>query len=87
MPDSPFRCVLDVKARLAESPTWAVDEQALWFVDIHGPAIHRYDPATGAHDVVPAHASAGCLGLRDADRVGQVGTRNLGVDHPVGVRL
>ena len=52
MPDSPFRCVLDVKARLAESPTWAVDEQALWFVDIHGPAIHRYDPATGAENCI-----------------------------------
>lgn len=66
MPDSPFRCVLDLRAKLGESPVWSVGEQALWFVDIHGPAIHRHDPATGAHDVFPMHASVGCLGLRVA---------------------
>ena len=53
MPESPFRCVLDVKAKLGESPTWSAAEQALWFVDITAPSLHRFDPATGAHAVMP----------------------------------
>jgi sugar lactone lactonase YvrE len=64
MPESPFRCVLDVKAKLGESPTWSVAEQALWFVDITAPALHRFDPATGAHAVMPMPSSVGCMGLR-----------------------
>ncbi|MBK6806751.1 MAG: SMP-30/gluconolactonase/LRE family protein [Betaproteobacteria bacterium] len=65
MPESPFRCVLDVKAKLGESPTWSVAEQALWFVDINAPAVHRFDPATGAHAVMPMPSSIGCMGLRE----------------------
>ena len=57
MPESPFRCVLDVKAKLGESPTWSAAEQALWFVDITAPALHRFDPATGAHAVMPMPSS------------------------------
>lgn len=38
-------CVWDVKAELGEGPIWSGD--ALWFVDIKGHKIHRYDPATG----------------------------------------
>ena len=41
MRDTPFRCVLDTKSKLSESPTWSVDEQALWFVDINAPSLHR----------------------------------------------
>lgn len=65
MVESPFRCVLDLRARLGESPVWSVAEQALWFVDIHGPSLHRYDPATGAHVAMPMPRSIGCAGLRD----------------------
>ncbi len=38
-------CVWDIKATLGEGPIWHND--ALWFVDIKGHKIHRYDPATG----------------------------------------
>jgi sugar lactone lactonase YvrE len=34
---------------LGESATWSVREQALYWVDIRGPALHRFDPASGAH--------------------------------------
>ncbi len=64
MRDTPFRCVLDTKSKLSESPTWSVDEQALWFVDINAPSLHRFDPATGAHAVMPMPSSIGCMGLR-----------------------
>ncbi|PYD76521.1 SMP-30/gluconolactonase/LRE family protein [Novacetimonas pomaceti] len=41
------RCVWDLKAQLGEGPVWAAAEQALYFVDIVGSAIHRYVPETG----------------------------------------
>ena len=34
---------------LGESPFWHPDEQALWWCDIPGRALHRFDPASGAH--------------------------------------
>lgn len=40
------RSVWSLAAELGEGPVWAGG--ALWFVDIKGPKIHRYDPATGA---------------------------------------
>jgi L-arabinonolactonase len=36
----------DVVAELGECPVWSVDEQVLYWEDIIGKAIHRYDPAT-----------------------------------------
>ena len=41
------RPVWQVGAQLGEGPLWLPDEQALWFVDIKGGNIHRFDPATG----------------------------------------
>lgn len=34
---------------LGESPAWDEASQALWWVDIRAPAIHRWSPATDAH--------------------------------------
>jgi sugar lactone lactonase YvrE len=58
-----FCCAADVQARLGESPVWSVIEQALYFVDIKGRRLHRYDPATDecrAHDLAE---DTGCIGL------------------------
>ncbi|KPH87583.1 gluconolaconase [Komagataeibacter intermedius AF2] len=41
-------CVWDIRAELGEGPVWSVREQALYFVDIVGQAIHRFHPASGA---------------------------------------
>lgn len=38
-------CVWDLKATLGEGPIWHDD--AVWFVDIKGQAVHRFDPASG----------------------------------------
>ena len=35
----------DVVAKLGECPVWHVDEQVLYWEDIEGEQIHRYDPA------------------------------------------
>jgi sugar lactone lactonase YvrE len=61
---SPFRCALDLKASLGESPVWAVDEQALYFVDINAPAIVRFDPSDGSHSTMPMPAAIGSMALR-----------------------
>jgi sugar lactone lactonase YvrE len=34
---------------LGESSVWSVREQALYWVDIRGPALHRFAPMTGEH--------------------------------------
>ena len=42
--------VLAVGAMLGEGPVWIGD--AVWFVDIKGHKVHRFDPATKAHKMV-----------------------------------
>lgn len=39
--------VWQLGAPLLEGPVWVERDRALWFVDIKGRRIHRYDPATG----------------------------------------
>jgi sugar lactone lactonase YvrE len=57
-------CILDARAELGESPVWAAEEQALYWVDIYAPALHRLDPATGATHTWRMPQSIGCFGLR-----------------------
>jgi sugar lactone lactonase YvrE len=42
------RAVWEVGALLGEGPMWLPAEQALWFVDIKGGRLHRFDPASGS---------------------------------------
>jgi len=57
-------CVLDAKAELAECPVWSADEQALYWVDILAPALHRLDPATGETMTWTMPKRIGSFGLR-----------------------
>jgi len=64
--------VLAVGAMLGEGPVWIGD--AVWFVDIKGHKVHRFDPATRAHKafeapdqvgwVLPAEGGGMIAGLR-----------------------
>lgn len=56
--------MLDVKAQLGECPVWSVAEQALYWVDINGPSLNRFEPATGRNHVMPMPAAIGCFALR-----------------------
>lgn len=56
--------VLAVQAELGECPVWSVREQQLWFIDILAPAIHRFDPHSGEHQVIRLPEDVGCIGLR-----------------------
>ena len=39
--------VLDARASTGESPTWSEPEQVLYWIDVEGPFLHRFDPRTG----------------------------------------
>ncbi|HEY5810828.1 MAG TPA: SMP-30/gluconolactonase/LRE family protein, partial [Povalibacter sp.] len=40
-------CIWPLSAKLAEGPVWSARENALWFVDIKGCRVHRYDEPSG----------------------------------------
>jgi len=58
------KCVLDSGCALGEGPVWDVMEQALYFTNILGKTLNRFDPLTGEHIswAMPEHIS--CFGLR-----------------------
>ena len=58
-------CVLDVRAELGEGTLWDPAAAVLWWVDIWGKAIHRYDPATGRDDVFATPEYVGAVGVRE----------------------
>lgn len=62
------RCLLDAKALLGECPVWSAEEQALYWVDILAPELHRYDPATGATRTWNMPAAIGSFGLCESGR-------------------
>ena len=57
-------CVVDAKANLGEGTFWEQAEQVLWWIDIWGSLIHRYDPSTGIDDTWTAPEHLGCLATR-----------------------
>ncbi|HVX81905.1 MAG TPA: SMP-30/gluconolactonase/LRE family protein [Devosiaceae bacterium] len=57
-------CVVDAKAVLGEGTIWDPEAQVLWWIDIWGKLIHRYDPASGRDDSWAAPEFLGCIGLR-----------------------
>ena len=50
-------------AVLGESPVWSEAEQVLYWVDIRGKAVHRFDPATGYDAARGAPGRPGSLAL------------------------
>ena len=48
--DTTVTCVVPARPRLGECPLWSPLEGRLYWVDIDGGAVHRYDPATGADE-------------------------------------
>jgi sugar lactone lactonase YvrE len=46
---------------LGESPLWHPDEQRLYWVDIPGMQLNRYDPASGRHDDWHFSSEPGCI--------------------------
>lgn len=42
--------IVDSKDELGEGPIWDAEAQCLYWVDISGGILHRYDPQSGQHD-------------------------------------
>ncbi len=57
------RIVWPLAAQLGEGPLWVAEDAALWFVDIKGHAIHRFDPVTGTGTSHPVDGPASFLVL------------------------
>lgn len=57
---------LDCACQLGEGPIWDHRSGRLLFVDIDGHAIHSFDPASGAHRVVPAGGYVSAIALAAA---------------------
>lgn len=57
-------CVVDAKAILGEGTIWDPKAQVLWWIDIWGKLIHRYNPATGEDRTWGSPEFLGCIGLR-----------------------
>ena len=58
-------CVLDARAELGEGTLWDPRDGVLWWIDIWGRLIHRFDPALGENRTWEAPECLGCLGLRE----------------------
>ncbi len=58
--------VLDAKAQVGEGPRWDARVQRLLWVDIHGGAVHLFDPATGSDDIDSMGAPVGAAAVRDS---------------------
>ncbi len=59
-----FEIVLPAASWLGEGALWDVAAQALWWLDIKGRLIHRFDPASGANTSWAAPHDVGSLALR-----------------------
>ena len=56
-------CVLTAAAQLGECPIWSPDDARLYWVDIDGRAVHRYDPSTGIDEHRRAPGRPGSFAL------------------------
>ena len=54
-------CIWPAETLLGEAPFWAVDEAALYWVDIDGKLVLRYHPDTGAREVFRQDHEIGCI--------------------------
>jgi sugar lactone lactonase YvrE len=59
-----FEPVLRAEATLGECPKWSARDAALYWVDILGPRLHRFDPATGRDEAVEFDEEIGCFAER-----------------------
>lgn len=61
MSTSDLQVLFDTPMLLGESPLWHPDEQALYWIDIAGRAVHRLQPATKAHTAWSLPSEPGCI--------------------------
>lgn len=61
MSTSNINVLFDTPMLLGECPLWHPEEAALYWVDIAGLAIHRFQPRNGTHTKWPVPSEPGCI--------------------------
>ena len=61
---SSIECILQSEATVGESPVWHVGEQRLYWIDIQGKKVHRFDPAKRADESFDLPEIVTCIQLR-----------------------
>lgn len=59
-----YERLLDAKAIIGEGPVWDDQIQRLYWVDIKGCRIHRYDPVSGQNETFQLNKMVGAVALR-----------------------
>lgn len=70
-------CLLPAAADLGECPVWSQDEGRLYWVDIDGRAIHRYDPSSGQDQARVLTTRPGSIALTSEPGYLLVASENL----------
>lgn len=55
--------VVNQGAVIGESPTWAANERAVYWIDVKRPALYRFDPRTGGRRAWPMPSDIGAFAL------------------------
>jgi sugar lactone lactonase YvrE len=58
---SEIRCVVDARAEVGEGPMWDDRAEVLWWVDIKGQQLFRFDPAGGENRAWAMPERIGCV--------------------------
>ncbi len=59
-------CLVDAMAQVGEGPVWDPVDEVLWWTDINGRRMHRFDPRTGRDEAFELGIRVGCFALRAA---------------------
>lgn len=70
---------VEANAALGECPLWSANEQVLYWLDIEGRSVHRYDPATGVDETKTIGPRPGSMVLTD-----EPGRFLMGAEHQLG---
>jgi sugar lactone lactonase YvrE len=71
--------IVDARNGVGESPVWSAAEQALWWVDIPGKRLNRWQAANGHVDQWKTREMCGCIAPRAGG--GWLGAMETGVFH------
>ena len=80
-----FEVALVGDAILGETPVWDPVDKVLYWVDIVGEEVHRYDPSDGTDSRFNAGASVGCVALANTGLIFAAGSQIIQSD-VVGAR-
>jgi sugar lactone lactonase YvrE len=70
------RLLLDAKAMIGESPTWVASQDAVYWIDVKAPALHRLALSSGSSEVWPLPGDIGAFAFARGHQAAVVALRN-----------